>query len=243
MHPALPVIAESAPGQRRLLVAAITLAYLLVAAFVVRAVTQMTVPPLFALLAVAGGIAAADLASGLVHWAADTWGRDDLPVIGRAVLAPFRIHHVNPDDFRLRRFVDVNGDVALLAIPVLAALHAVPIETAAAGAGALVGFVFCVATMLTNQIHQWAHLPAPPRVVRVLQKWGLLLGPSAHAAHHARPFEARYCITTGWCNGPLDAVRFFRRLESIVTTLTHAQPRRDDRRYEDRYRLSPQADG
>lgn len=49
-------------------------------------------------LALAGGIAAADLGSGLVHWGADTWGRDDLPVIGQRLLVPFRVHHVNPDD-------------------------------------------------------------------------------------------------------------------------------------------------
>ena len=64
-------------------------------------------------------MAAADFGSGLVHWAADTWGRDDLPVIGRRLLVPFRVHHVNPDDFLRRRFVDTNGDVAFLAVPVL----------------------------------------------------------------------------------------------------------------------------
>src|SRR5262245_39949210 len=36
--------------------------------------TWWTLPALLA------GMAAADLLSGLVHWSADTWGRDDLPV-------------------------------------------------------------------------------------------------------------------------------------------------------------------
>jgi hypothetical protein len=38
------------------------------------------------------------LASGIVHWSADTWGRDDLPVVGQRLLVPFRLHHVDPDD-------------------------------------------------------------------------------------------------------------------------------------------------
>src|SRR5687767_12465653 len=67
-------------------------------------------------LAFVGGIAAADFASGLIHWGADTWGRDDLPVIGRRLLVPFRVHHVNPDDLLQRSFIDANGDPAFLAV-------------------------------------------------------------------------------------------------------------------------------
>src|SRR4029453_16514563 len=103
-----------------------------------------------------GGITAADLASGLVHWAADTWGRDDLPVIGHRLLVPFRIHHLNPDDLLRRRFIDANGDPAFLTVPVLLGLLAVPIETPWGGAVAVFGFAVCGVGMMTNQIHKWA---------------------------------------------------------------------------------------
>ncbi len=41
---------------------------------------------------------------------------------------------------------------------------------------AVFGFAFCGLGSLTNQIHQWAHMPAPPAAVRAMQACGLLLG-------------------------------------------------------------------
>jgi len=186
----------------------------------------------------AAGMAAADFGSGLVHWGADTWGRDDLPVIGHRLLVPFRLHHINPDDFLRRGFVDTNGDVAFIAVPLVAALLFVPLGTMWGGVTAIFGFAFCGIGMMTNQIHQWAHMPAPPPPVRLLQDAAVILGRGAHATHHDRPYDAHYCITTGWCNRPLEAIGFFRRMERVVTRLTGARPRQDDERYAERYRVA-----
>lgn len=192
-------------------------------------------------VAFAGGMAAADFGSGLVHWTADTWGRDDLPLIGRRLLVPFRVHHINPDDFLHRRFIDTNGDVAFLAVPIVLGLFALPLDTAWGGLVAVWGFAFCSIGMMTNQIHQWAHMVSPPIVVRALQDTGLVLGRTEHAVHHQRPYDVHYCITTGWCNRPLEAVGFFRHLEAAVTRVTGVRPRHDDRRYETRYGLTQTA--
>jgi len=181
--------------------------------------------------AVLAGVAAADLASGLVHWGADTWGSDDLPIVGRRLLKPFRLHHIDPDDFLRRSFVDANGDVAFATLPVLLALVVMPLETRPAAVVALFGFGVCAVGMWTNQIHQWAHRPAPPSLVRWLQDHGVLLGRQDHAAHHAGSYDRHYCITTGWWNAPLEAIAFFRTLEAVVTAITGARPREDDRRY------------
>ena len=139
---------------------------------------------------------------------------------------------MNPDDFLRRSFIDTNGDVAFIGACVLAVLVSLPLSTRRHAVVAIFGLGFCGVGMLTNQIHQWAHMPSPPAAVRLLQDCGLILGRTGHAAHHARPYDANYCITTGWCNRPLEAIGFFRRAERIVRHATGALPREDDLRYE-----------
>lgn len=178
------------------------------------------------------GMVAADFLSGIVHWTADTWGSESMPLIGRRFLHPFRVHHVNPDDFLRRRFIDTNGDVALLVIPVLAAALALPLDSRWGIAVAVFLAAFSGIGLLTNQVHQWAHMPRPPAVVSVLQNCRLLLSHEAHARHHRSPYVANYCIATGWCNKPLAAVHFFRRLEWTITWLTGLHPRQDDEAFQ-----------
>ena len=69
---------------------------LVVQAFRLTAVTGLT---WWTPLVLVGAGVTADLLSGLVHWTADTWGRETLPVVGRRFLRPFRVHHINPHDF------------------------------------------------------------------------------------------------------------------------------------------------
>ena len=219
-------------------VVSIAAAFLLLAGFAWHLASRGEVWTWWGPLTVAAGMAAADLGSGLVHWGADTWGRDDFPLIGHRLLVPFRVHHVNPDDFLRRSFVDTNGDVAFLAIPLVAVLFLIPLDTWWGGPAAVAGFAFCGVGMLTNQIHQWAHMPEPPPVVRLLQDCSIILGRVEHAAHHERPYDVHYCITTGWCNGTAEAVGLFRNLERGITRVTGARPRQDDLRYEQRYGVS-----
>jgi plasmanylethanolamine desaturase len=174
------------------------------------------------------GAAVADFATGIVHWSADTWGSESLPVIGRRLLHPFRVHHVNPDDFVRRRFIDTNGDVAQLLIPFLLVGTRLPLNSEYGIALAVFFITFCTIGLLTNQLHQWAHVPKPPDIVRVLQTCRLILNRDMHANHHRAPFNANYCIATGWCNRPLAAIHFFQRLEWAITRLTGVQPRQDD---------------
>ena len=177
---------------------------------------------------------AADLVSGLVHWAADTWFSENMPVLGRRFLRPFRVHHINPDDFLRRDFVDCNGDVATLNIPILMAALAIP-ETVLSGAPSLALVTFALVSLPTNQVHQWAHMPSPPAFVRWLQRHGAILSIEAHASHHDAPYVANYCIATGWCNRWLTAIDFFPRCECLITRVVGLQPRSDERAFAERW--------
>jgi hypothetical protein len=184
------------------------------------------------LLFVPLGMATADLLSGLIHWAADTWGRETMPVLGRRLLHPFRVHHVNPDDFLTRRFLDTNGDVAVIVMPFLASMFWIPLHVAAGHSAVAFMLGFCGVGLLTNQIHQWAHMPRPPRPVRLLQEYRIILSGKVHQRHHHPPHVTDYCIATGWCNGLLNRLDFFRRLERAVTWLTGMVPREDERSFQ-----------
>ena len=173
---------------------------------------------------------AADLVSGIVHWAADTWGSPDLPLIGPAVLRPFRDHHRDPLAITRHDFVETNGNNCLGSLPGLGL--AIWVAPGPEGEGNLFvasflgGLVFWM--LLSNQFHKWAHLPAPPPPIAALQRWHLILPPEHHALHHTRPHDSHYCITTGWLNAPLGWTRAFPLLEWLVTACTGALPRRDD---------------
>jgi hypothetical protein len=179
-------------------------------------------------LALAAGAVAADFVSGLVHWAADTWGRESLPFLGPRFLRPFRIHHLNPEDILERDFIDCNGDVALLACPVLLGAALAPLSEELCCAASVFLAAFGTVSLPTNLVHQWAHRVEPPRVVAWLQRRGLILSGAVHAGHHTAPHTTRYCIATGWCNGALEAIGFFPALERAISALTGLRPRSDE---------------
>ncbi len=180
------------------------------------------------LFAILLGWLAADLASGVVHWLADTWGSESMPWLGPRFLTPFRVHHVTPHSFLECKFMDTNGDTAMIGIPFLLSILILPIATATGFWWTIFATAFCAFAIPTNQIHQWAHMPHPPRWVSWLQQSGLILSSSAHRKHHSGEHAQNYCITTGFCNRILDRIRFFRFLEWCVTRATGFQPREDE---------------
>ena len=164
---------------------------------------------------------AADLLSGFVHFLADNLGSEETPIIGPNFIGPFREHHTDPEGIVHNGFVDTNGNNSLVSVPfMLLVWLAVPIGTT------LVGYFFgtfflllCLAALLTNQFHKWAHMDAPPRWVARLQRWGLVLSKEHHDVHHESPYDTYYCITVGVWNPLLDRTRFFERTERLIRQL------------------------
>jgi ubiquitin-conjugating enzyme E2 variant len=168
-------------------------------------------PALFlALILVAAPCAwlAADLLSGLLHLAFDSWGGVRTPLIGQAFIRPFRAHHVDPREMTRHGFIETNGASCLACLPVLATACLMPLEsTPSMLLQALLLFI-CLGALATNQCHKWAHMDASdtPHWVRWAQRRGLVLPREHHRLHHTAPFDTHFCMSSGWLNAPLNAL-------------------------------------
>lgn len=172
-----------------------------------------------ALLAATVGYLLADVATGTVHWFCDTFFEDSTPGIGPLIIAPFREHHSDPLAMTRHGFLELTGNSCLALAPVLAAAlwlgpRSEPTMSAAAYYSLTIAFAFSAAA--TNLFHRWAHEPAPPRVVQLLQRCRLILAAPHHARHHEPPHAAAYCVTNGWANALLDRIAFFHAAERVL---------------------------
>lgn len=166
------------------------------------------------------GYVGADFVSGIVHWAGDTLGDKNTPIVGRNFIVPFRQHHDDPEDIVRHDFVETNGNNCLVALPPLtwACFTAPEAEVFGLWGCSSVGFL-TLFVFLTNQFHKWAHAQNPPRLARLLQRCHLALSPEHHAVHHAPPHDRYYCITVGWLDPLLTRVGFFRKAERLIAAV------------------------
>ncbi|GAB0100808.1 transmembrane protein 189 [Sergentomyia squamirostris] len=183
------------------------------------------------------GILTADFGSGLVHWAADTWGSVELPIIGKNFLRPFREHHIDPTSITRHDFIETNGDNFMIAIPILGKLAynflaRTQAEIQQDFAFSAYLFLCSIFVAMTNQIHKWSHTYwGLPKWVILLQDYHIMLPRRHHRIHHVAPHETYFCITTGWLNWPLEKIRFWTCLENIIEYTTGCRPRDDDMKW------------
>jgi len=173
----------------------------------------------------------ADLFSGLAHWAADTWGSLETPLVGKTFIRSFREHHLDPFRITVHDVIETNGDNCMITVPFLFLL-AFKADIKQENVGDLFKVCFvaflCIWVSLTNQIHKWAHMIKPPPAVAFLQDCYIILPRKNHQIHHHTPFDRYYCITTGWLNPLLGSIGFWKRMENSITWATGEIPRKDD---------------
>jgi len=187
--------------------------------------------------AVAAGIYLADLASGVLHWAFDTWFSTEVTHVRRMVVK-VREHHIYPGRIFRHSFTDDAGPLSWIALLVVApALGWVAVS----GAGGLPGYVLCAAVVFDPllvfmlEFHKCGHRPRGPVWVRALQRVGLVLPVGHHLRHHSGNHDVNYCTINGWADKTLGRIGLFRGLEWAISRLGGARPQEDDHEWLRRY--------
>ena len=216
------------PAVRRFEIGSIAVYVLAMGVLAWRIAPRIVDYPWLALSAFMLGFVGADFVSGFVHWAADTWGTPEWPLVGKALIRPFREHHVDQKEITRHDFIETNGNNCFISIVPTLFAALIPQHGPWGFFAAAWVFALCLAVLGTNQFHKWSHMDQPPPTVDFLQRLGLILPPDHHVLHHTAPYAKYYCITVGWLNEPLYRLRFFQGLERLITSTTGMIPREDD---------------
>jgi ubiquitin-conjugating enzyme E2 variant len=163
-----------------------------------------------------------DFVSGLVHWAEDTFGSVDTPVVGRWIVGPNVLHHLDGAAFLTKSWLASSWDLLAVAAALVAA---------AWWAGHLDWHVWLFALLgaNANQLHKWNHggRSRRPMAIRWLQGLRILQTAAGHAAHHKGDKNTAYCVITPYLNPLLDRLGVWRGLEGVLARRRWA-PRRLD---------------
>ena len=131
-------------------------------------------------------------------------------------------------------FIEANGDNCLITLLPLAGMSYIISQKTEEQINSwyhIYSFLFVLGLLITftNQIHKWSHMyTGLPTAVTLLQQYHIILPQRHHRIHHVAPHETYFCITTGWCNYPLEVLQFWTGLEWLIEKVTGIKPRTDD---------------
>lgn len=172
------------------------------------------------------GILAADFFSGFSHWLFDRYGTEQTPILGKALIFPFREHHTDQKAMTHHGFIEANGNTAIALQIVILPTVLFGLLKVINGFNGFVSFLlfFEITLLLTNEFHKWAHQDDVPKLIRTLQRMRLILSPEHHSQHHVYPFDKNYCITGGWLDPLLLKIGFFKKIENTLEWLFDVRP-------------------
>lgn len=149
-----------------------------------------------------------DVLSGVVHWACDSFGSVNTPLIGKSLIRPFREHHGDPKAMTHHDFIETHGASCFAALPFVIGSSLLPLNGFATFLLQAILLSIALGALATNQCHQWAHRDsaAIPAAVRWAQRHHLVLSDQHHQRHHTAPFDGHFCMANGWFNPLFNAV-------------------------------------
>ncbi len=174
------------------------------------------------LLRAAGGLLLVDLLSGFFHWLEDSYGHAEWPVTGKYITQANILHHFDPGHFTRHSWLD--------SARVLFAVVACCLTVARIlGFSGWMLWLMAAIGVNANQIHKWAHRSTSEngRLIRSLQRVGILQSPSHHARHHHRGKDSYYCVVTNYANPVLEWLHVWRGLEGLIFLATGVHRRPD----------------
>ena len=239
MRKIIPFFAESTVGEDRTMWICVTANCLLVgfcAAYIASAHGAIRPAAITTVSAVLIGYFLADVASGFVHWATDTWFSEKQ--FGR-LIAIAREHHTHPSHILGYRFLEnatLGSAPSALFIGPPAVLIAFLPRSDFLYAIMIVFFLISLTLLFGTSLHNIGHRKVKSPVLKVAQKLRLVITPAYHHVHHSGDQTTRYCTVNGWANPLLDRIGFWRALERLISGITGAVAREDDVRWQSHYR-------
>ncbi|HEY0166410.1 MAG TPA: fatty acid desaturase CarF family protein [Jatrophihabitans sp.] len=174
---------------------------------------------------------AADLTSGLLHWAFDTWFSTTRGAFRRMV-SIVREHHVKPDEILSFRFATDAGVLSWFggagAFVLLTGSQVLGNRPVVVVSLCLAAVIYSLDVSLMFEYHKWGHRRRRGPVARLAQRCGLLLSPDHHLRHHRGAHDSHYCLINGLADRTLGQWGLFRGLERLISAVTGAQPRAED---------------